>query len=84
MQKLNNDANEQFRVRQRTQLHWPILALIGFMISITSGCRSGAEAFDLHDSTPSARYARTDWNLSRGGLVASAAISFAQSWRIAF
>jgi hypothetical protein len=32
MQKLNNDANEQFRVLQRTHLHWPILALIGFMI----------------------------------------------------
>jgi hypothetical protein len=32
MHKLLDDANEQLRVRERARLHWPLLALIGFMI----------------------------------------------------
>jgi hypothetical protein len=32
MQKLTDDANEQFRVRERADYHWPMLALIGLAI----------------------------------------------------
>jgi hypothetical protein len=32
MESLKNDANRQCHTRQRANLHWSILALIGFMI----------------------------------------------------
>jgi hypothetical protein len=32
MERLKDDANEQYRARERSDYHWPILALIGFII----------------------------------------------------